>query len=66
WNWRQGTRTRIETSSTHMWFILEALDPMPDGALVEAGAELQRGLKSLSKGCEVEMRLVMADGSTLL
>lgn len=66
WNWRQGTRTRIEPSSKHMWFILEALHPMPDTALLEAGAELQHGLKSLSRNSEVEMRLVTAGGSTIL
>lgn len=66
WNWRQGTRTRIEPSSKHMWFILEALNPMPDAALLEAGAELHRGLKSLSQDSEVEMRLMTAGGSTIL
>lgn len=66
WNWRQGTRTRIEPSSTHMWFILEALNPMPDAALIEAGAELHSGLKALSQNSEVEMRLITAGGSTIL
>ncbi|MDP1700356.1 MAG: phenylalanine--tRNA ligase beta subunit-related protein [Aestuariivirga sp.] len=66
WNWRQGTRTRIEPSSQHMWFILEALYPMPDAALFEAGAELHRGLKSFSQNSEFEMRLVTAGGSTIL
>ena len=66
WNWRQGTRTRIEASTKHMWFILEALDPMPDAALIEAGEELHRGLKSLSQDSEVEMRLMTASGSTIL
>lgn len=66
WNWRQGTRTRIELSSTHMWFILEALDPMPDAALIDAGVELYRGLKSLSESSEVEMRLMKAGNWTIL
>lgn len=66
WNWRQGTRTRIEPSSTHMWFILEALNPMPDAALIEAGAELQSGLKALSQDSAIEIHLVTADGSTAL
>jgi DNA/RNA-binding domain of Phe-tRNA-synthetase-like protein len=66
WNWRQGTRTRIEPSSTHMWFILEALNPMPDAALMEAGAELHSGLKALSQNSEFEMRLVTTGGSTIL
>jgi glycerate-2-kinase len=49
-----------------MWFVLEALNPMPDAALLEAGAELHRGLKSLSQDSEVELRLMTAGGSTLL
>ena len=66
WNWRQGARTRIEPSSTQMWFILDALQPMPDAALIEAGVELQRGLKTLSQDTAIEMRLMTADGSTIL
>lgn len=66
WNWRQGTRTRIEPSSKHMWFILEALHPMPDAALIEAGAEFRRGLKSLSQNSEVEMKLMTSGGSTII
>jgi DNA/RNA-binding domain of Phe-tRNA-synthetase-like protein len=66
WNWRQGTRTRIETSTTHMWFILEALDPMPDAALAEAGAELRRGLESMSQDSAVEISLLTVSGSTML
>ena len=65
WNWRQGTRTRIEPSSTHAWFILEALHPMPDAALIEAGAELQRGLKSMSQNSAIEAYLLTVDGSTI-
>jgi DNA/RNA-binding domain of Phe-tRNA-synthetase-like protein len=65
WNWRQGTRTRIEPSSTHMWFILEALQPMPDSALIEAGEELHRGLMSLSKDSAIENYLMSVDGPTI-
>lgn len=66
WNWRQGIRTRIETSTTHMWFILEALDPMPDAALAEAGVELRRGLQSISQDSAVEICLLTVSGSTML
>jgi DNA/RNA-binding domain of Phe-tRNA-synthetase-like protein len=66
WNWRQGTRTRIETTTTHMWFVLEALDPMPDAALREAGAELISGLKLLSPGSAVEVCLSTRSGSSFL
>ena len=64
WNWRQGTRTRIEATTAHMWFVLEALDPMPDGALMDAGTELIRGLTSLSP--DVEACLLTKAGSTPL
>ena len=66
WNWRQGTRTRLETTTTNMWFILEALDPMPDSALIEAGAEFIRGLKILSSGTTTETCLLTSAGSTSL
>ena len=48
WNWRQGTRTRIEHDTTQMWFVLEALAPMPNDALTAAGRELIGGIKLLS------------------
>ena len=64
WNWRQGTRTRIEGTTTRMWFVLEALDPMPDAALIEAGKELIRELKVLSPGFAVEACLLAGSGST--
>jgi DNA/RNA-binding domain of Phe-tRNA-synthetase-like protein len=66
WNWRQGARTRIEADTTRMWFVLEALDPMPDAALQEAGAELARGLRALSPGCALQACVLGAGGSTAL
>jgi hypothetical protein len=46
-----------------MWFVLEALDPMPDAALMKAGTELIRGLRLLSPRCEVEVCLSTRSGS---
>jgi DNA/RNA-binding domain of Phe-tRNA-synthetase-like protein len=66
WNWRQGTRTRIDAATSHMWFVLEALAPMPDAALMEAGMELIRGLRFLSPRSSVEVCLLTRSGSTLL
>jgi DNA/RNA-binding domain of Phe-tRNA-synthetase-like protein len=54
WNWRQGRRTRIEPDSRDIWFVLEALGPMPDAALAEAGEALTRQLKRLSPGASFE------------
>ncbi len=58
WNWRQGTRTRIELDTNDMWFVLEALDPMPEAELEAAGEELVLGLKTLSPGCVVELSTI--------
>ena len=66
WNWRQGTRTRIEATTTDMWFVLEALDPMPDATLMDAGRKLIRGLRSLSPGSVVEVCLLARSGLTSL
>jgi DNA/RNA-binding domain of Phe-tRNA-synthetase-like protein len=66
WNWRQGSRTRIEATTTYMWFVLEALDPMPDASLMEAGTELIRGLRLLAPGSAVEVCLSTGSGSTFL
>lgn len=60
WNWRQGTRTRIETSTTRAWFILEALGPMPDEDLLRAGEELANGLRALSPGAGISSQLINA------
>jgi DNA/RNA-binding domain of Phe-tRNA-synthetase-like protein len=47
WNWRQGVRTRLDSSATHMWFVLESLPEMPIEALHEAGDVLLTGLNSM-------------------
>lgn len=53
WNWRQGTRTRLDTVGGRMWFILESLAAMPEEALEEAGNMLVGGLRELAPGCDV-------------
>jgi DNA/RNA-binding domain of Phe-tRNA-synthetase-like protein len=53
WNWRQGTRTRLETAGGRMWFVLESLETMPEGALAEASDMLVEGLKTLMPDCLV-------------
>jgi DNA/RNA-binding domain of Phe-tRNA-synthetase-like protein len=66
WNWRQARRTRIEEVTRHMWFVLEALDPIPDVALMEAGTVLIRGLRLLSPRSEIDVCLLTRSGSTAL
>ena len=48
WNWRQGLRTRIDATTTRMWFVLERLEPMPIAALLEAGSLLAATLYEMS------------------
>jgi DNA/RNA-binding domain of Phe-tRNA-synthetase-like protein len=47
WNWRQGTRTRLNGGEESMWFVLEALSIMPHDRLEQAGAALADGLSTL-------------------
>lgn len=58
WNWRQCLRTRIEETTTSMWFVLERLDPMPIAALLEAGRLLGETLYELSPGATVTTVLI--------
>jgi DNA/RNA-binding domain of Phe-tRNA-synthetase-like protein len=53
WNWRQGLRTRIDATTTRMWFVLERLDPMPMPPLLEAGRLLVATLQKLSPGIAI-------------
>ncbi|HEY3731970.1 MAG TPA: phenylalanine--tRNA ligase beta subunit-related protein [Steroidobacteraceae bacterium] len=63
WNWRQGVRTRIEASTTDMWFVVERLEPMPLSALNEVGEQLTRALQQLSPTCQVSVVLLNRTGS---
>ncbi len=54
WNWRQGIRTRLEPGCSSMWFILEALETMPQSALADAGQMLASGLERIMPGCTVQ------------
>jgi len=58
WNWRQGTRTRLAAATGRMWFVLEALETMPDVALAEATDALVEGLKALMPGCMIASQAV--------
>ena len=58
WNWRQGIRTRITTSTTHAVFILDALEPLTDDALSAAADALTDGLLDLSPDAVAHRRLL--------
>ncbi|MER9303650.1 B3/4 domain-containing protein [Mesorhizobium sp. M0293] len=58
WNWRQGTRTRLETTDDRIWFVLESLETMPEGALADASDMLVEGLNMLMPDCLVFARRI--------
>lgn len=66
WNWRQGLRTRIEEGTTEFWFVLEALSPMPDEALIRAADDLVEGLRLLSPQAGIVCASVGREGTAVL
>ena len=58
WNWRQCSRTRITTGTRSALFILDALDPISDQALLAAAEALTDALLQLSPDATVQQRLV--------
>lgn len=63
WNWRRGTRTRLENAAGRMWFVLESLETMPEDALMEAAAMLVQGLKTVMPGSAVSASRVRLSAS---
>lgn len=60
WNWRQGVRTRIESDTRNMWFILESLPEMPLESLQEAGEEMIKHLQVIMPESVIEQSLILA------
>ncbi|MGN9906314.1 B3/B4 domain-containing protein [Phytohabitans sp. LJ34] len=56
WNWRQCVRTRLGPTTTKAVFILDALGPMSDEALAQAGSALVDALRATSPGVQIESR----------
>jgi DNA/RNA-binding domain of Phe-tRNA-synthetase-like protein len=46
WNWRQGTRTRLELGTTRAYFLFDALPVFGDDELAEAMDDLARALQA--------------------
>jgi DNA/RNA-binding domain of Phe-tRNA-synthetase-like protein len=65
WNWRQGLRTRIDETTTRMWFVLERLEPMPIPALLEAGRLLAATLRKLSPDAAIVSTIIDRPDVTL-
>jgi DNA/RNA-binding domain of Phe-tRNA-synthetase-like protein len=60
WNWRQAHRTQLSDDTTTALFILDALDPMTDQALLAATDELTAHLTRLGPDVRVVRRLMFA------
>ncbi|KAJ2981354.1 hypothetical protein NQ176_g2076 [Zarea fungicola] len=58
WNWRQGPRTALTDETTRVLFILDALYPLSDDALVRAADELASVLKLLSPAVVTAQRIL--------
>jgi DNA/RNA-binding domain of Phe-tRNA-synthetase-like protein len=58
WNWRQCTRTRLTTGTTRAVFVLDALGPLGDDELAEAGQALADALLATSPRARVSSRLL--------
>jgi DNA/RNA-binding domain of Phe-tRNA-synthetase-like protein len=56
WNWRQGTRTRLNGDERVMWFVLEALAGMPRDALQEAGRGLAEDLGDILPSASISLQ----------
>ena len=64
WNWRQARRTQLSDDTTSALFILDALDPMTDEALLAATEDLITHLAAISPGVSVAHRLISAEGGS--
>ena len=60
WNWRQGRRTQLREDTTAALFILDALEPMTDGAIRAAADDLVARLTRLGPGAGVARRQISA------
>ncbi|MHA7264675.1 B3/B4 domain-containing protein [Arthrobacter sp. TMN-37] len=58
WNWRQGRRTQLSDRTTTALFILDALAPLPDDALLAAADDLAAQLLRLGPGVRTARRLL--------
>jgi DNA/RNA-binding domain of Phe-tRNA-synthetase-like protein len=61
WNWRQARRTQLTEETTTALFILDALSPITDEALLAAAEDLATHLARLGPGVRTACRLITAD-----
>lgn len=60
WNWRQGPRTGLSDETETALFILDALDPVTDEELDEAGNALAEALLELGGDVQIHRRILGA------
>ncbi|MGL4831379.1 MAG: B3/B4 domain-containing protein [Propionibacteriaceae bacterium] len=60
WNWRQCRRTGLTDDTTTAFFIMDALDPVTDAQLAEAGKALLAALAEAGPQLRVAQRLIRA------
>ena len=58
WNWRQGVRTRLDSSAKDMWFVLESLGEMPQEALEQAAKEFSQGIQIIMPQAIINSQLI--------
>ena len=58
WNWRQGPRTQLTPHTTTALFILDALEPMVDDALIAAADDLVTHLRRFGSDVRVATRFI--------
>ncbi|MQW75579.1 hypothetical protein GHK92_06815 [Nocardioides sp. dk4132] len=63
WNWRQTRRTQLSEETVTAFFILDALDPMSDEALLAAADDLVAQLSLWAPTLSVAQRLLRADAA---
>ncbi|MDQ0678550.1 DNA/RNA-binding domain of Phe-tRNA-synthetase-like protein [Arthrobacter pascens] len=61
WSWRQGRRTQLRADTTTALFIIDALEPMTDGALHAATEDLTAHLARLGPDVRIAGRLIAAN-----
>lgn len=64
WNWRQARRTQLRADTTTALFILDALDPMTDGQLLDAAEDLAAQLRRLGPDVHIVRRLLSRGPAT--
>jgi DNA/RNA-binding domain of Phe-tRNA-synthetase-like protein len=53
WNWRQGARTRLTSTTTRAYFLFDALPPFSDDALAAAMDDLSASLLDAAPGASL-------------